>query len=162
MIERFLDFSADVTAFTVFQLWGTGQAESYLATVVERVGPGTLEQLLDAYHAAASEPRGTREQYLRAKIFDDKKLGPVARNIIKMWYVGIWYKLPDDWYAAHGGCQEKDIMVSAAAYTEGLLWPAIGANPPGAKAPGYGSWAQPPQIPSTCVSDYREVDDESR
>ncbi|HYO83919.1 MAG TPA: hypothetical protein VES20_21125, partial [Bryobacteraceae bacterium] len=38
-------------------------------------------------------------------------------------------------------------MVSAAAYTEGLLWPAIGANPPGAKGPGYGSWALPPRVP---------------
>ena len=36
--------------------------------------------------------------------------------------------------------------VTAASYQEGLLWPAIGANPPGAKAPGYGSWAQPPRI----------------
>ena len=136
-----------MTAFTVFDLWGTGQAESYFATAVESVAPGTLGQLLDAYDAAPREPQGTREQYLRAKIFDDKKLGPIARNIIKMWYVGIWYVLPDEWYAAYGGHQKKDIMVSADAYTEGLLWPAIGANPPGAKAPGYGSWALPPQIP---------------
>jgi hypothetical protein len=38
--------------------------------------------------------------------------------------------------------------VNESAYTEGLLWVAIGANPPGAKAPGYGSWARPPQIPA--------------
>jgi hypothetical protein len=39
-------------------------------------------------------------------------------------------------------------VVSAASYTEGLLWPTIGANPNGAKAPGYASWAQPPRIPA--------------
>jgi len=30
---------------------------------------------------------------------------------------------------------------------EGLLWTAIGAHPAGAKAPGYGSWAEQPRIP---------------
>jgi len=36
--------------------------------------------------------------------------------------------------------------VSPASYTEGLLWPTIGANPPGAKAPGFGTWAYPPVL----------------
>jgi hypothetical protein len=147
MIERFLDFSAEVTAFTVFDLWGTGQAEAYFAMVVERAGTSTLGQLLDVYQAAPREPQHAREHHLRAQIFDDKKLGPIARNIIRMWYVGIWYSLPEEWHKVNGGHREKDIMVSAAAYTEGLLWPAIGAHPPGAKAPGYGSWTGPPEIP---------------
>ena len=37
-------------------------------------------------------------------------------------------------------------VVSPTSYTEGLLWPTIGANPPGAKAQGFGSWAAPPTI----------------
>jgi hypothetical protein len=147
MIERFLDFSAEMTAFMVFDLWGTGQAEAYFTMAVERAGTSTLGQLLDVYQAAPREPQDAREHHLRAQIFDDKKLGPIARNIIKMWYVGIWYSLPEEWHKDNGGQREKDIMVSAAAYTEGLLWPAIGAHPPGAKAPGYGSWTGPPQSP---------------
>jgi hypothetical protein len=31
-------------------------------------------------------------------------------------------------------------------YTEGLLGPAVGAHPQGAKPQGYDSWAEPPQI----------------
>jgi hypothetical protein len=148
MLTRFLAFSAEMTAFSVFDLLGTGQAEAYLAAVVERVGSGALEQLFDAYHAAACRPPTDREFILQARIFDDDKLGPIARNIIKMWYVGTWYELPHGWNAAFGGRAENDtFVVSADAYAEGLLWTAIGANPPGAKAPGYGSWAQPPQIP---------------
>jgi hypothetical protein len=148
MTERFLAFSADVTAFTVFELRGTGQAEAYLATVTDIVGREMMDQLLDAYVRLRSEAPEEREFRLRREIFGDEKLGPIARNIIKLWYVGIWYELPHAWTEAFGA-REKNITftVSATAYTEGLLWPAIGANPSGAKAPGYGSWAGPPQIP---------------
>jgi hypothetical protein len=61
----------------------------------------------------------------------------------------MWYELPRAWTEAYGA-REKNFTftVSANAYTEGLIWPAIGANPSGAKAPGYGSWADPPKIPS--------------
>ncbi len=148
MTVRFLAFSADVTAFTVFELRGTGQAEAYLATVTDIVGREMMDQLLDAYDRLRSEAPEEREFRLRREIFGDEKLGPIARNIIKLWYVGIWYELPHAWTEAFGA-REKNITftVSATAYTEGLLWPAIGANPSGAKAPGYGSWAGPPQIP---------------
>ena len=72
----------------------------------------------------------------------------MARNLIKLWYVGIWYELPRAWIEAFGArAANITFMASAQAYTEGLLWPSIGANPPGAKAPGFASWVGPPQIP---------------
>jgi hypothetical protein len=145
-LERFLAFSADVTAFSVFQLRGTGQAEAYLATVVDVVGEALVDELLERH---ARLPDGDREDLLRREIFSDEQLGPIARNVVKLWFVGIWYELPAAWREAFGA-RERDVTftVSATAYTEGLLWPAIGANPPGAKAPGYGSWAAPPRIPA--------------
>jgi hypothetical protein len=62
--------------------------------------------------------------------------------------VGAWYPLPAAWRGTFGEL-EKDttFVVSPAAYTEGLLWPTIGANPAGAKGPGYGTWSVPPRIP---------------
>jgi hypothetical protein len=148
MIDRFVAFSAEVTAFTVFELHGTGQAEPYHRTVVDVVGQELLDELLDRYDQVLDGPPETRTERLRKAIFGDEKLGPIARNIIKLWYVGIWYQLPPEWTEAFGACS-KDVtfMVSATAYTEGLIWVAIGANPPGAKAPGYGSWAEAPKIP---------------
>jgi len=145
-LERFLAFSADVTAFSDFQLRGTGQAEPYLATVVDVVGEALVDELLERH---ARLPDGDRETSLRREIFSDEQLGPIARNVVKLWFVGIWYELPAAWREAFGA-RERDVtfMVSATAYTEGLLWPAIGANPPGAKAPGYGTWAAPPRIPA--------------
>jgi len=158
---RFLAFCAEVTAFTVFDLYGTGQAASYLETVVRVVGEGLLTELLDAYDragaaggaggpagGAAGADRQARTKALEAEVFSDEKLGPIARNIIKLWYVGVWYELPPDWNDSFGALvNDGTFTASPAAYPEGLLWRAIGANPPGAHGPGYGSWAQPPRIP---------------
>jgi hypothetical protein len=141
--RRFLTFSSEVTAFTEFDLYGSGQAECYLSAVVRVVGEEVLTELLDAYDGVA----GTAEA-LAAKIFSDEKLGPIARNIIKLWYAGIWYELPAEWTESFGA-RENDgtFTASSQSYPDALLWRAIGANPPGARAPGYGAWAYPPVIP---------------
>jgi hypothetical protein len=145
LLQRFLDFSAEVTAFSTLDLYGTGQAEPYLAAVVQVVGEPTLTELLDAYERVPHTD--TRGKLLYQDVLSSEKLGPVARNVIKLWYVGVWYKLPQEWTETFGA-READVtfVISPAAYAEGLLWRTIGANPPGAKAPGYGSWAAPPRI----------------
>jgi hypothetical protein len=146
LARRFLAFSSRVTAFTEFDLHGTGQARSYLDTVVRVVGEGLLAELLDAYDRAVSQVGRTTA--LEAEVFSSEKLGPIARNIIKLWYVGVWYELPSDWTDSFGALEnDGTFTASPAAYPEALLWRAIGANPPGAHGPGYGSWAQPPRIP---------------
>jgi hypothetical protein len=151
-LALFIAFSADVTAFTAFELHGTGQADAYLSTVRDVVGQDTLDQLLAAYDRvrhAAPEKGPARDDGLRRDVFSDEKLGPIARNVIKLWYVGTWFELPRAWTESFGALEKNvSFMVSGTAYTEGLLWPAIGANPSGAKAPGYGSWTGPPQIPA--------------
>ncbi|MDA0160131.1 hypothetical protein OM076_07650 [Solirubrobacter ginsenosidimutans] len=144
-LDQFLAFSADVTAFTVFQLRGTGQAEAYLGAVTDVVGEELVGDLLDRHQALGT---GELDDLLRREIFSDERLGPIARNIVKLWFVGTWYELPAAWRERFGPLDgDVTFTVSAMAYTEGLLWPAIGANPPGAKGPGYGSWSGPPLIP---------------
>jgi hypothetical protein len=150
MMDLFLQLSAELTAFSIFELQGTGLADAYLKTVGDVVGPGTVGELLQAYQPIAPIPQEPlRTSRIRREILGDEKLGPIARNIIKLWYIGIWEPLPNTWVERYGPIDDnRGFMVNAAAYTEGLLWVAIGANPPGAKAPGYGSWAHPPQIPA--------------
>lgn len=157
--DEFLLLSVDLTAFGETDLLGTGMAHDYLAKVRAACGDEVVTALLDAHRAvradagdAASRSRTPLDgdlfdRALRHRIFSDDRLGPVARNVIKLWYAGMWYALPPEWvdrYGPHTAAQTS--TVTAAAYQEGLLWRAIGANPPGAKAPGYGSWAQPPRI----------------
>lgn len=151
-LDRFLDFSSVATAFTVFELNGTGLAVDYLAVLDKVVGSAITNRLLDAYDGVKAEAGGDAtalDDLIRRDILSDPTLGPVARNIVKMWYVGTWYALPPAWSDANGvRVADSTFTVSAAAYTEGLLWPAIGATPPGAKPPGFATWIGPPRIPA--------------
>jgi hypothetical protein len=147
MNDRFLVFSAEFTAFSEFELRGTGLTEAYLKAVEDVIGRDLLTELLGVYDGVPGNPPEERTRRLRQEIFGDAKLGPIARNIIKLWYIGVWYELPHEWTEAFGALEKNvTFMVSPVAYTEGLLWVALGANPPGAKGPGYGSWADPPRI----------------
>lgn len=149
-LDGFLSLSVALTGYSRFRLFGTGQAGPYLLTTRKAVGDAIVDELLTTF-AAVHEHAGGDERDLdrgvRARILSDDKLGPIARSVIKMWYVGTWYELPQEWrdvYAA--GEQVPTHVVSPASYTEGLLWPSIGANPPGAKGQGFGSWAAPPAV----------------
>lgn len=158
-LEAFLTLSATLTGYSRFRLLGTGQAEAYFRTARDCAGEEAFADLLAVSRrvhadaggrAAASGPAGSAsalDHGVRAEILSDERRGPVARNLIKMWFVGTWYQLPQEWRDLHGS-RRSDVthVVSPASYTEGLLWPTIGANPPGAKAPGYGTWADPPAI----------------
>lgn len=150
MLDGFLALSEALTGFTGHRLRGTGQAEAYLATATGIVGEGVMRDLLLAAEEARASAGGDTEKHeaeLRRLVMSDDRLGPVARNIIRMWYVGSWYQLPKPWREAHGQSpRDQDHVVSPISYTEGLLWPAIGANPAGAKPAGYGMWAMPPRI----------------
>lgn len=146
LLDGFLAFSSEATAFSVFELRGTGEAEAYFDVAVKTVGEDTIRALVSAYRGVVATG-AEREAELRRHILGDPRLGPVARNIIKMWFVGVWYELPSSWRSAYGGAHESGTFtVRPSSYTEGLLWKAIDANPPGAKSPGYGSWAEPPRI----------------
>ena len=147
LMDGFLAFSAEATGFSTFELLGTGEADAYLEVVLGIVGDGVLQELIDA-HAKVSGSGDKRESQIRRQILDDPKLGPIARNLIKMWFAGVWYEIPAAWKTAYGNLEnDNTFTIRASAYTEGLLWKTIGVNPPGAKSPGYGSWADPPRIP---------------
>ena len=154
-VDDFVALSETLTAFTGFQLRGTGLADGYLTTVTDIVGADVVAELLAAYQAAkidALDADGILDpdalaRGIRHRLLGDQKLGPIARNVIKLWYVGLWFALPQEWTDAYGARPlDTTFAPAAAGYPEGLLWKAIGANPPGAKAPGYGSWAKPPLI----------------
>jgi len=150
-LSGFLELSALLTGFSTFELRGTGQAEAYLATLGDATGVGTVRALLAAFRGVRddADDDAALERGLRGRILSDAALGPVARGLIKLWYVGTWHALPASWHEAHGtAAGDRTFVVSPAAYTEGLLWPAVGANPSGAKPFGYGTWALPPRVPA--------------
>jgi hypothetical protein len=151
-IEYFLDFSVVVTGFSRFQLYGTGQVSLYFETVRDVIGGDLFGDLLKTFHeldvkAKSSDDESILTDELRSDILGSEKLGPIARNIIKLWYVATWYPLPQPWRDAFGTkAKDGHFVVSPHAYPEGLLWQSLGVNPPGAKGPGYGTWSNPPSV----------------
>ncbi|MDB4729960.1 hypothetical protein OAF58_00575 [bacterium] len=152
-LSDFIALSEILTGFSEFKLNGTGQTERYYATVSNIVGEATMSELLSTYTAlidTSGDDTALIDKKLRADILSSEKLGPIARNLIKLWYIGTWYKLPDAWHAQfESASEDHDFVPHPNSYVEGLLWPAIGAHPPGAKAPGYGTWTDAPNIPAT-------------
>lgn len=142
--ERFLQLSALVTGFGRVQLLGTGMADGYLRTLEETLPGDTLDELLAAYDGL---PAGAdRESAVASKILADPKLGPVARNVILLWYCGTWTALPDQWRAAYGSSPlDTNRVVSGDAYQAGLQWVVAGAHPAAAQQQGYGAWALAPE-----------------
>ncbi|MBY3348888.1 hypothetical protein [Rhizobium laguerreae] len=147
--EAFLSLSVELTAFSHFDLLGTGLAERYLDTLDKVVGGEIVDALLAAF-AALPPPEGeARIQAVRTTILGNELLGDVARALIKLWYSGTWFGLSSAWTERFGPRPANiTFVVSPDAYVEGLLWKAIGVHPAGAKGPGFGSWAFPPKIPA--------------
>lgn len=145
-IDEFLALSVVLTGFAPYDLQGTGVADELLATLW-RIVPQPARELLDTWRAIAqAPPPGGVDEGVRTRILGDAKLGPVARNVITMWYTGLWVPLPTQWHYAYGAFPEdQNQVVSALAYQESLVWKAAGTHPMGARQPGFGTWALPPR-----------------
>ena len=132
-LERFLALSAALTGFRAVELRATGVAREHLDLVLSVAGEELGARLL----AAGQED-------VQA-VLADPDLGPLARNLIVLWYLGQWDQMPREWRARHGAAPADEPGVpSAAAFRAGLVWPAIGSHPTSARPPGFGSWAEPP------------------
>ncbi len=128
--DNFLEFSVALTGFSRLDLEGTGVGREYLEKVRQEAGDATVESLSKAWRQVARSTNPDEE--MRRLILSDETLGPLARQIIKMWYLGVWQ------------VGDNGIPVSAEAYTQGLVWDAIGAHPMAAKQQGFASWFFPP------------------
>jgi hypothetical protein len=104
---------------------------------------GTLDALLAAY-AALLQDTG-RESAIAGDILGDARLGPIARNLMLLWYCGAWFALPDAWSLSYGSSpRDSNHVVSAMAYQAGLQWMVANAHPSGSQQPGFGSWSHEP------------------
>ncbi|MFJ4619940.1 hypothetical protein [Streptomyces sp. NPDC088812] len=163
--QIFTDLSVALTGFDRAELAGTGLIGTYYDTLLRIIGePETGRLLWAAAEALETDRRDGGREALEAEVIDSPRFGPVAVSLIKLWYLGVWYPLARGHRDADGttaddvdgttagdvdGTTAGDVehVVSAQGYREGLVWAAAGAHPMGAKAPGFGSWAEPPYLP---------------
>jgi len=119
-------------------------AQEYL-DVLNRPGliPSTLlQQLTTTWTAILASPSTIdQEQQVQDKIVNNQEIGPLAKNIINLWYLGIWYDI-------FKTSATQDFVVSAKAYKNSLVWTTIGAHPMGYSEGNFGYWNTPPIIPA--------------
>lgn len=107
----------------------------YLKTADANLKPGTVDTLLARFDALSGKPRQEIADALLATADTNPDYAAgAARSILKMWYVGVWYPPPDQVVA----------VVSADAYTGGLLWRAAQAHPIGFSTFSFGYWNSVP------------------
>lgn len=147
----FIDLSVVLTGFDRVDLFATGMVRTYYDELVGIVGGNICNELWSVSRRIFQSHRNDGRKLdaaVRREVLVDPKLGPIARNIIKMWYLANWEELPEDWrrhYGARAKDKDNDHVVSAEAYKQGLVWRAMGAHPMGAKQPGFGTWSLPPE-----------------
>jgi hypothetical protein len=142
-IPGFLRISALLTGYDEFDLQGTGMTDVYLHTLDSEVTSLVADTLIQACAALPAPAEDHASQ-----ILNDRHLGPIARNLIVLWYTGTWLQLPRDWQVEYGSQSAPGAtrVVSAEAYLTGFQWTVAGAHPAGGRQQGFGSWSSPPQL----------------
>jgi hypothetical protein len=105
----------------------------------------TFERLLQIARDHNQSPSDIRSA---VNASDDTRF--LARSIVLLWYLGSWYK-PDDLKtsATHGTSGPiPSQVVSAKAYTLGLVWLIAQAHPMGYSNLQFGYWSRDPADPN--------------
>lgn len=90
-----------------------------------------LTALLDRFATLTGNGRDPVE-VIREEILTDANLGPAAKTVLLLWYIGGIRNAAGDW-----------AVQSADHYYRGLVWDAIGAHPPTLSNGYYGHWKYP-------------------
>ncbi len=150
MERDFVAISAVLTGYDRAELYGTGCVEEYLHQFRQVLPDKILYAFLEpgpALYADLASARDDVEREVRTYYLSSEMLGPPARALIQLWYLGQWTPLPPKWRNLYGASRfDVTRIISTRAYKEGLVWDAIGAHPMGAKQQGFGAWAiEPPK-----------------
>ena len=151
-IDYFHELSVLLTGFDLVTLYGTDMGDFYLKSLQDILGTDLMEEFLDTFYHTTRPYRNSSVGWLdnlntldlkdlEVNFLTDDKWEPLCRNIIKMWYMGNWYQMPDEWRKTYVNSKlDETKVLSKEAYIEGLVWKALGVHPKSAKHPGYGTW----------------------
>lgn len=133
--DIFLSISASLTGFSETDLHGTGMIETYYNTFLEKGSPEDISNFFLEVNEVFNPANDTEEKINKQidKHLFNTNSADLTKNLITMWYTGNW---------------GQDV-ISPESYVQGLIWNAAQTHPPGAKQPGFGSWAEKPfEIPT--------------
>lgn len=141
--ELFLYISVYLTGFERVELEGTGMVEQYFSTISKESSTENLNYFFSEIDSMVLQAQGNEDKLLAliaSNLMPNSSYQGLAKNIIYMWYTGQWAPTVNN---PDANLQQVR-NISASAYIQGLMWVAAQTHPPGAKQPGYGSWAQMP------------------
>jgi hypothetical protein len=147
-LEIFLDISAWLTGFNQTRLQATGLTQVYFATLVENSTPADVTEFFiqaSEILLLADNDKDAALARTSAILMPASSYDAMGQKLILMWYTGQWFTNPADFTAPAP-------QISPQSYVESLVWPAAEVHPPGAKQPGYASWAEPPLTIHTTTS----------
>src|SRR6266850_3452664 len=88
-LDQFLNLSRALTGFEKVDLLGTGMARQYYDEITRLYKETVIRLLLMA--KAVSDVCGKNkhelEKQIQKRIIEDIEFGPIAKNIIQMWYL---------------------------------------------------------------------------
>lgn len=150
--DLFLGLSVELTGLSRVDLQGTGVGPAHFQSVNQYGGAGNTADLWAAWADVEKRSRGDAvrcKELTQSVILQDQRLGPLARNLLILWYLGQWLPMPAWWQTQFAPAPGPafPVIASPEAYVEGLVWRVAGTHPPGAKPFGFGVWTQPPQEP---------------
>lgn len=138
--DTFVALSAWLTGFDKIDLEGTGLAQTYFNQLQQNITQDSLNAfLLEGRHVlemAQSDVDGAKAR-TDSHLMQNSSFNNLGKQVILMWYTG-------QWCVNGSGTLDNATQIDAQSYVEGLMWDAADAHPPGAKQPGYGSWAYVP------------------
>ena len=139
--EILLEISAYLTGFEKADLLGTGMLDPYYRYTVKQYvdadDTGTLQSFLMESKVIVEEfgpDESAVINAVKARFLPYAKFNTLVTQLVTMWYTGEW----------NGEVISIEGYKQGQAYVQGLIWDAAETHPPGAKQPGYGSWAKEP------------------
>jgi hypothetical protein len=124
LFNLFMDFSALLTGFKVFDLFATGCAGEFFDTVNTKQYKETLNGLLLLFSKEKLKGNPEIEEFIPV-LKNNKEYYDFTKKLVKLWYTGVW---------------DNKIIPSGLAYRQGLVWKAMNNHAPGANATGFGTW----------------------
>jgi hypothetical protein len=110
----------------------------------------TFEKLLQIAkdHSASAPNTISQEIITQVNASDDTKY--LARSIVLLWYLGSWYKPEDLQKNSSPGTRALTAsnVLSAKAYTQGLVWQIAQTHPMGYSNLQFGYWSREPVDPN--------------
>jgi hypothetical protein len=141
--NNFVGLSSILTGYPQDQLAPAidpiGLASEYLNWMMQHADQAAFLKTLSTYQTiAASVPPADQSAQVQTQILSDPVMGPIARRIIRLWYLSTWYTTepPDP--------NMDGQVISMNAYTMGLAWDAAQAHPMGYSELHFGYWAVAP------------------